>query len=721
MSQDKAFVLEIKDGIAVITFDMPDESVNKLNSSLMKELEEVLEEIEGNTNLKGVIFRSGKPNVFIVGADVFELDKITREQEALELLQDAHQLMNRLASSRIPVVAAIHGTCLGGGLEVALSCSYRICTDSPKTILGLPEVKLGLLPAAGGTQRLPRLVGLQAALDIMLTGRNVYPRSAKKMGLVDEVVYEHDLMLAARKAVRALASGKLKPDRPAQHGVLETFTSIGTYLDPKKLTGALLESNVLGQNVVFDQAKKMVLRKSRGLYPAPLELIECVRIGLRDGLDAGLQAERKAFARLVTGKVSKQLRNIFFATTELKKQSWGDAKPEKAEMFGLLGGGLMGSGIATVLVDKGHWVRVKDVSYEALKKTQKYVYDVFSKKVGKALTRVDAEYRLDHLSVGTDYRGFENLDMVIEAVFEDLDLKHHIIRQCEERMREDAIFATNTSSIPISKLASVSQRPEQFIGMHFFSPVEKMPLLEVIVTEKTADWVTATAVDVGRRMGKFVIVVRDGTGFYTSRILGPYIREAANLMMDGAWIEEIDRAAKDLGYPVGPVTLLDEVGIDVAYKIGPVMYEAFGERFKPLQAMERLIADQRYGRKNKRGFYTYDGKKKRVDQSVYKLFPEVEQRSLPKAQIQQRLILGLCNEAAMCLEEGILFSPRDGDIGAIMGLGFPPLTGGPFRYMDSLGAAEIVRQLEGLVQKHGARFTPAKLLLDMAREGKLFY
>jgi 3-hydroxyacyl-CoA dehydrogenase / enoyl-CoA hydratase / 3-hydroxybutyryl-CoA epimerase len=714
-----------EDGVAVITFDLQGESVNKLSSHIAGELAGLVDEVERDASVKAVVFKSGKPDVFIVGADVFELDRLETEQQALEFIERAHKMLDRLANFKLPVVAAIHGPCLGGGLEVALAADWRICSDAPETVLGLPEVKLGLLPGAGGTQRLPRLIGLAEALDIMLTGKNVYPRKAKKLGLVDELVHPADLLTAARRAALGLASDTLKADRPAQHSALETFTSVSTLFNPRKLAGALLDSNPLGHNVVFDQAKKQVLKKSRGLYPSPLEIIEVVKVGLRDGLKAGLEAERKAFARLAPGPVSRQLRNIFFATTALKKEKWVDAKPEKVEIVGVLGGGLMGSGVAAVLTDKDKWVRVKDVSHEALKKTQKYVYDFVQGKVQKrAISKADGEFRMDHLTVTTDYAGLRTADIVIEAVFEDLELKHRVIREAEADLREDAIFASNTSSIPIAELAAASARPENFIGMHFFSPVEKMPLVEVIVTPQTAEWVTATTVDLAKQMGKTVIVVRDGAGFYTSRVLGPYVREAAFLLTDGAKIEEVDAAAMDLGFPVGPITLLDEVGIDVAYKIIPILHKAFGDRFASMPAMEKLIADKRYGRKNKRGFYLYEGQKKgkkQVDPSVYKLFPEVQQKTLPKTQMQQRMMLSFCNEAAMCLEDGILYSARDGDIGAIFGLGFPPQTGGPFRYMDSIGVGEVVRQLEALEQKHGVRFKPAQLLVDMAKENKRFH
>ncbi|MFC1851126.1 fatty acid oxidation complex subunit alpha FadJ [candidate division CSSED10-310 bacterium] len=714
-----------KDGVAILTFDLPDESVNKLSSWIMTDLQDKMKLIQEDSSLKGIVFISGKPDNFIVGADIDELSSFSSAKEAEELIDKAHNMLNDLEASKMPVVAAIHGPALGGGLEVALACHYRICSRHKKTSLGLPEVQLGLLPAAGGTQRLPRLIGLQAALDMILTGKNIRPKQALKMGLVDEVVFELDLLTAARTAVLKLAAGKLKPQRPAQKSAYQLATDFNTFFKPKKLIDFALESNPLGRHVVFDQASKMVLKKTAGLYPAPAKILETIKIGLENGMKEGLAAEKKAFAELVMSDVSYQLRNIFFATTSLKKETWNitdNVKPKKLNLIGILGGGFMGAGIATVLASKGYYSRIRDIDPVQIGKAYRYAHDFLYKGVKrKYMQKSEYERKIGSITASTDYTGFKKADLVIEAVFEDIDLKHKVIKETEAVVSKNCIFASNTSSIPITDLAKASKRPENFIGMHFFSPVEKMPLLEIIITKKTSPETTATCVELGRAMGKQVIVVNDGTGFYTSRILGPYAREAAFLLMDGVRMEVIDKAAKQLGFPVGPITLLDEVGIDVVYKVGPVMHKAFGERFAPVPAMERLINDKRYGRKNKRGFYNYQAKKKVPDESVYKLFPEIKLREYPKQKIQDRLLYSFMNEAAMCFEDKILFSVRDGDIGAIFGLGFPPLTGGPFRHMDTLKVENVVKKLEGLEKEFGLRFKPAQILIEMSQKGDTFY
>jgi 3-hydroxyacyl-CoA dehydrogenase / enoyl-CoA hydratase / 3-hydroxybutyryl-CoA epimerase len=400
-------------------------------------------------------------------------------------------------------------------------------------------------------------------------------------------------------------------------------------------------------------------------------------------------------------------------------------KPREVKKVGVLGGGLMGGGIAYVSAAlQGVPVRVKDKDDAGVGRALKQVQGIFDERVKKrSLTWREAAAMMALVTGGTGYEGFKNVDLVIEAVFEDLALKHRIMGEVEAVTREDCIFASNTSSIPITELARGSQRPAQVIGMHYFSPVNKMPLLEIITHPGTADWVTATCVEVGKKQGKTVIVVNDGPGFYTSRILAPYMNEAAHLLADGADIAALDKALVEFGFPVGPITLLDEVGIDVAQKVGPLMESAFGKRMAAPRALEKVVAEGRLGRKNKKGFYTYDGKKKKeVDVSVYELLPHGRNRkSLDSREMAERCTLQMVNEAVRCLGEGILRSARDGDVGAIFGLGFPPFLGGPFRYADSLGPAELLRRLEHYQDKYGERFTPAPYLLDMVKAGKTFY
>lgn len=708
-----AFTLDLQDsGVAVITMDVPGDTLNTLKAEFRDDFKAVMEALKGSSSAKAAVIISGKESSFLAGADIKMLDAATSPEAATEMSRVGQIAFDALEGGHIPVVAAIHGPCLGGGMELALACHGRVISDSPKTILALPEVQLGLLPGAGGTQRLPRLIGIQGALDMMLTGRNIRPAKAKKMGLVDDVVPRTILLKVATELALDLAEGNAprKKEPPAGEKV-QTFA---------------LEENSLGRRVLFSQARKQLLAKSHGNYPAAERIIDCVEAGMDHGFTHGLEVEAEAFGQLVMSEVSQQLRSIFFATTALKKDTGVDdpeVKPRDVSRVGVLGAGLMGAGVAFVTATKAKVpVRIKDRDDEGVMRGLATINGLLQKRVKKRALTPQAAKVLSHQVSGTiDYVGIEACDVVIEAVFEDLNLKHSILKEIEALGRDDIIFASNTSSLPITKIAEASAHPETVIGMHYFSPVEKMPLLEIITTEKTADWVTATCVKLGKAQGKTVIVVRDGVGFYTSRILGPYMNEAVRILSEGVPIDRIDKALVEWGFPVGPIVLADEVGLDVGEKVGHIMIEAFGERMSPPEGMEALVADGRKGRKNGRGFYTYGGKNKEVDHSVYELLNIKPFNKMDHEEIALRCALLMVNEAVRCLEEGILRSPRDGDIGAIFGLGFPPFRGGPFRYIDSMGAQWVVDKLKALESEHGLRFAPAQLLLDTAQAGKRFH
>jgi 3-hydroxyacyl-CoA dehydrogenase/enoyl-CoA hydratase/3-hydroxybutyryl-CoA epimerase len=480
---------------------------------------------------------------------------------------------------------------------------------------------------------------------------------------------------------------------------------------------------------VFKKAREATLKQTHGNYPAPLAAIDAIAYGYNHGLAAGLREEARLFGEMAATDESKQLIFLFFATTALKKDSGlpegHEAKPLPVNKLGVLGAGFMGAGIASIAVQQGTLVRLKDADHGRIAKGFAAVSAVLRERLKRRhITKVEYEDMMSLVSGTTDYTGFASVDLVIEAVFEDVDVKHTVLREVEAVIRPDAIFATNTSTIPIARIAEASHRPERVLGMHFFSPVHKMPLLEVIVTPTTADEVTATAVAYGKKLGKTVIVVNDGPGFYANRILSPYINEAGRLLDEGVSIEAIDAALTAFGFPVGPITLLDEVGLDVAGKAGQVMFDAFGERFTPSESLRRVIEAGRYGRKAKLGFYQYDsaGKKGGVDQTVYEVFaPGRARTEVPAEEIQQRTVYAMLNEAGRCLQDDIIRSPRDGDIGAVFGIGFPPFRGGPFRYMDSIGVKELVQRLEDLNGRFPGRFEPAPLLIDMARSNARFY
>lgn len=705
-----ALTVEMVDNIAVVTFDLPNEPVNKLSAAVVDEFAALFDRVDHDASIGAVVLMSGKPENFIAGADIDQFLALRTADDAEALSVAGQAMMARLESLRAPVLAAIHGACLGGGLEASLACAYRIATDHPKTVLAAPEVMLGLIPGAGGTQRLPRTVGLRAALDMILTGKNVRAKKALQIGLVDEMVHPAILRDIAIDRARQLADGRIPRRRRRSHGAADLA----------------LEDNPLGRRVVFRKARDSVLSRTHGNFPAPLAALDAVRAGY-DGGARGYAEEARLFGEMAVTDVSRELIFLFFATTALRKDPGTDAPaaPLPVHKLGVLGAGFMGSGIAAVAAMQGTVVRLKDAEYARVAKGLQAVSDVLRERVKrKQITRRQYEDQMSLVGGTIDYGGFSNVDLVIEAVFEDLALKHRVLEETEAVIPGDAIYASNTSTIPIARIAEPSRRPEQVLGMHFFSPVHKMPLLEVIVTPKTAPVATATAVAYGKKLGKHVIVVHDGPGFYTTRTLAAFMNEAGYLLDEGVAIEALDRALVEFGFPVGPITLMDEVGLDVGAKVGKVLHEAFGERLAPSTSLVRVAESGRLGRKGGKGFYRYgpNGKKAGVDDTVYQLLPTGTNRvEIPVVEMQQRCVLAMVNEAARCLEEGILRSARDGDVGAVFGIGFPPFRGGPFRYVDAVGAAHIVRQLEVYHGRFAPRFEPAARLVELARGGRRIY
>ncbi|MDQ2694444.1 MAG: 3-hydroxyacyl-CoA dehydrogenase NAD-binding domain-containing protein, partial [Pseudomonadota bacterium] len=611
------FTLESRpDGVVILWIDVPGERVNTLKAADIDAFDQVLDVLENAKDIKILVVASAKDDSYSAGANIDMLQGIATAAEGQRLSATAQRVYGRLAAVPAIKVAAIHGACVGGGAEMVLALDARVASDDPKTKIGLPEVQLGLLPGGGGTQRLPRLIGVQAALDLMLTGKQIDARRARRLNLVDEVVPRAILIDAAVALGRERLQQTQSPEPESLAGRLKHFFAGG------ELQELALAGNPVGRKVLFDQARKQTLARTRGNYPAPERILEVVRIGLEDGEAAGYRAEAEAFGELLTTPQSRQLIRLFFAANALKKDSGVDAEPRPVRKVGILGGGLMGAGIGYVTLHKaGVAVRLKDKDDAGVGHGLGYIHKRLDEQVQRRrLSRVQRDRALARLTATTDYRGFADADVVIEAVFEDLELKRRMIRDVEAAGREDVIFASNTSALPIAAIAEASAHPETVAGMHYFSPVEKMPLLEVVKAEKTAPWVVATCVALGRKQGKTVIVVNDGAGFYTSRILVPYLNEAAWLLAEGVAVEDIDSALKDFGFPVGPVALLDEVGIDVGAKVVETVHGAFGDRMAPPPVVDRLLADDRRGRKNRRGFYVYDGGKgseKTVDAGVY--------------------------------------------------------------------------------------------------------
>lgn len=705
----QTFTKEINENnIAIITIDVVGEKMNTLRAEFGPQMSELLDELETDDSLKGVVFISGKDDNFIAGADITMLDACESKEDVVAISTMGQAMFDRINGFKVPVIAAINGACLGGGLEFAMACHSRVATNSEKTALGLPEVQLGLLPGSGGTQRLPKLVGIAKGLDMMLTGKQLRAKQALKMGLVDDVVPASILLDAALKLAE---KGKQKSKK--------------VVLDAQ---GKLLETTPMGRKVLFSQATKSVLKLTKGLYPAPLKIIDCVRTGIDANYKQGLAVEAQHFAELVMSKESAALRRVFFATTQMKKEHGTDeATPKEVKHAVVLGGGLMGGGIANVTAVKANIpTRIKDISDQGISQAYKYSFDLLNKKVKRRfISAAQMQSSMNNITGTTDYSGMHNADIVVEAVFEDLDLKHQMVADVEAHCGSDTVFASNTSSLPIAKIAQHAARPENVIGLHYFSPVDKMPLVEVIAHEQTSAQTIATTVAFAKRQGKTPIVVKDGAGFYVNRILALFMNEAAYQLLEGNAIEVIDKALTNFGFPVGPVTLLDEVGIDVGAKISPILSAELGSRFDAPSAFDSLLNDDRKGKKNQRGFYQYGKQskgKKQVDESVYNVLGvSVKDTGKTEQEIAQRCLVQMFNEAARCLEEGILSSARDGDVGGLFGIGFPPYTGGPFSYMDSMGIDNLVTSLKGYQQQYGERFSPCDLLLEMAEQGKTFY
>lgn len=698
MASTGAFRLEVSGHDGVLHFDLPGEKVNKFSGAVLVEFEQVLADLRSRT-LDRLFIVSDKPAIFIAGADVSEFSKVTAKEQAVEFIRYGQKLFGEITALPFVTIAVIDGACMGGGCELALSCDWRVMTDSKKASIALPETKLGIIPAWGGTTKLPRLIGLPAALDMILTGKSFDGKRAKRIGLVDEFVSSSIALEAAKK----FAEGKGK-----RHGQTER-------------THFYLEGNPLARKVIFSKARKATIEKTRGRYPAHLAAIDVMEAGYRDGISAGLEAEAQAAAGLILGDVAKNLVRLFFMMEETKKD--GGPKPSEVRSAGVLGAGLMGAGIAQAIADRDVPVRMKDINYEALASGMRSASKVWRKKLErKRISRNEMGLKLALITPAADWSGFASVDLLIEAVLEKIEVKQAVLKEFESVSKPHAIFATNTSTIPITAIAATASRPENVIGMHFFSPVDKMPLLEIIRGEKTSDETLSTAVGFGRKLGKTVVVCNDGPGFIVNRILGPYINEAGFLLQEGNTVEAIDQAMIEFGMPLGPLELLDQVGIDVAGKAAEVLVGAFGDRVQPSRLVDKALGDGRLGKKNGKGVYVWkDGKREGADASIYPLMGVSPRGGASREEMQDRMVLAMINEAARILDEKIAFSAADVDIAMIFGTGFPPFLGGLLRYADARGAANVARALHELEKKGMVRFAPSEPLQRLAAAQLTFY
>ncbi|HEX7052266.1 MAG TPA: 3-hydroxyacyl-CoA dehydrogenase NAD-binding domain-containing protein [Longimicrobiales bacterium] len=713
VTEDRAaLTLDIDgDGVAWFIFDRPESRVNLLTSAVMARLDGLIAESEEHARtgrVKALIIRSGKPGTFIAGADVAEIAAVADAAEAEAAAREGQAIFRRLERLPIPSLAVIDGPCLGGGTELALACTYRLASDRPETRIGFLEVRIGIIPGFGGTTRLPRLIGPRAALELIVSGRAIPAQKAARIGLVDECV-PHDLLeeRARRFAWERIDRGLMRPRRRRGFAV------------------RLLEDTAPGRRILFAQARKRVLRETRGHYPAPLVAIDTVRETLPLPLDEAFAREARAVGTLAASPVCKNLIHVFFLMQGAKRADV-PAEPRSVERVAVVGAGVMGGGIAQLLAYRDIPVRLKDIRPDAIAHGLRHAREVFDRAVRKRrLDRREAERRMERIAPTLDYSGFGTADLVIEAVVERMDVKKQVLREVEAEIPADAILTSNTSTLSITEMQHALERPEAFCGMHFFNPVHRMPLVEVVRGAATADATIATVFALARRLEKTPVIVNDGPGFLVNRLLAPYLNEAGWLLSEGASIEAVDDVLLDFGMPMGPFRLLDEVGLDISRHAAGVLYEAFGDRMQPAPALLKLGETARLGRKGGLGFYRYEGEKAtEPDPEIYAALGDTvpaERRAIPAERIRERTILVMINEAARALEDGIVDDPGAVDLALITGIGFPPFRGGLLRYADTIGLAAIADRLEAFERDLGPRFQPAPLLREYAAAGRGFY
>ncbi|CAF1300207.1 unnamed protein product [Rotaria sordida] len=725
LQQLKNIKLDYEDNIAIVQLNQENSKVNTLSRKMMNEFVPVFNHLKKDDNIKGIIVISAKPGSFIAGADINMFESVKSRDELYQMSRNGQEIMNQIEQSSKPIIAAIAGSCLGGGFEVALACHYRIGMNDKRTGFGVPEVKLGLLPGAGGTQRLLKNLSLSDALDLILTGKEIKAKKAKAMGLVDILVEPirsdvQDMEEQNIEYLRSIAIRKVKEivvQKPTKRkfGLMENIKSI-----------IMLNSYV--RNYILSQAQAKVMSQTQGLYPAPLKILDVIQQTLENGSKVGLNAEAEAFADLAITNESKALISLFHGRTECKKNKYG--KPEREiKTIAIIGADEIGAGIAHVSIDKDFQVILYDTTSSALYHGQSQIIKSYQNYIKRnRITSTEYSRILSNLNCQTTFDNLEKCDIIIESVFEDLKLKQNILNELEQYIPEHCIFASNTYILSIHQIAANSRRPHKVIGMHYFSPVDKVELLEIIRAKQTSDNTICTAVSVGLKQGKIIIVVNDSPGFYTTRLLIFSFIEIFYLLQEGLLPNDIDKATKKFGFHIGLAILLDDFGIDMITYIVCHLKNIFGERLVNSSVIELLqifVKNNLLGKKSGQGLYIYsnDGNKK-INPKCKELLRNslTQTKDIPKIEtIQWRISLRILNEAARCLEENVISSPTDGDIGAVFGFGFPPMKGGPFRFMDTYGTSNIVDLMNNYQLEYGDRFAPTQLLIDMAKENKKFY
>jgi len=725
MTPEKNIRVSVTDrGLCHVEIDVPGKTVNLISPRLLTELAEAVDSIQNDQRIKGIIFLSRKPDHFIGGAEINVQQFVNNLDTTLAFIKQGRDVYQKIASLPIPTLAAIHGVCLGGGLELALACRYRLASDHRKTRLGLPEVMLGIFPGWGGITRLPRLIGLSAALDLLLTGKQLDAKRAERIGLVDRVATSKEIPTQADSFMLEIL---------AQGDLLHRKIQSARIRSQNKMMTRFLNQTPFGRGLVFHQARKNVMRLTRGRYPAPLKIIDVVRKGIGIPLEQSFELEQEGLRALIHEETTQNLIHVFslrMHAGKLPKEITPTDQVPSVRKVGILGAGVMGAGIAQWMLQQEIAVRMRDVSEEAIAKGVKTINEAFDKLVSRRrMRREEKEDRMRLLSATTGYSGFSACDLVIEAVAERMEIKQRVIRDLQEAAGSSAIFATNTSSLSVTVIAEAAKQPDRVLGLHFFNPVNQMPLIEVVKGKRTTDETLSAGAAFVKRIGKTPLIVSDSPGFLVNRILMAYGNEAGLLLEEGATVDRVDRTMEAFGMPMGPFTMMDVVGLDIAHHTAESIRTAL--HLIPAEQSrigDRLFEAGRFGKKTGQGLYRYEGREKRPNPELDTMLAAVRKErgltsrpTITDQEIMDRLVMIMVNTAAWCLEKRVVQEPGDVDLGLIMGAGFPPFRGGLLKYCDNIGIARVKEMLDRYSQSAGPRFSPAQMITDLVRQGKGFY
>ena len=704
------------EGIGRLVIDLPGEKVNKFSVPVLEELEQLLDQIKAMPNVNAVIISSGKEDSFIAGADLKAFHKLFDDStQAAKTIGLGHKVFSKLENLPFPTIALIHGACVGGGLEMALACTWRMATDHPKTLIGLPEVSLGIIPGWGGTQRAPRLMGLIEGMNLVLSAKLLTAQKAWKLHLVDALTAPEFREETTLEFVDRCLTEKGKNELLNRR-------------KPKGYKYWFLEANPAGRALVFAKAKKQILAKTKGFYPAPLTAWQVIKDSYGQPLEAGLKIESKAILDNMAkdSDIARNLIDLFFTSEALKKETGAAAGivPNEIDSTAILGAGVMGSGLAWLFSQKDYPVRLKDVDYQTLGKGIGSVSEIYHKAIkDKRLKKYEADLKFQHISTTVDFTGFHHVDFVIEAATENLELKNKIYSELENHIRPDTIVASNTSSLTISEMTKAFRHPERFLGLHFFNPVPRMPLVEVVAGPDTSPQTIATAIQFCKKLNKTPILVGDCHGFLVNRVFAMGANELMHLFEEGIDWEKIEKLMLRFGFPMGAFTLMDEVGIDVMAKVNKIFESAYGDRMKGPKIFQDMYEKKWLGKKTGKGFYLYGTGKPCFNPEVLNLLPKpISARAqASETELTDRVILGMVNEAGRCLEEKIIGRPDYLDMALILGTGFPPFRGGLLKYADRLGISYVVEHLKEFEHKYGSRFAPCEFIIEKRAKNHLFY